>query len=132
MTFRYLTPDSAAGSTNAAQLERIKSLAIPPAWKDVWICPDGRGHLQATGRDARGPQAVSLSPEVARGARRNEVRPHDRLRAGAAEIRRRTDADLRRTGLPREKVLATVVQLLEKTLIRVGNDEYAKQNRRSG
>ena len=111
-----------------AERQRIRSLAIPPAWTNVWICPDADGHLQATGRDARGRKQYRYHPrwrEV-----RDEVK-YGRLIAFAAalpRIRRRTDADLRRPGLPREKVLAAVVRLLEKTLIRVGNEEYARQN----
>jgi DNA topoisomerase-1 len=105
---------------------------IPPAWQDVWICPDPRGHLQATGRDARGRKQYRYHP------RWREVRDETKYYRliGFAQIlpsvRRRTDADLRRQGLPKEKVLAAVVQLLEKTLIRVGNDEYARQNRSFG
>jgi DNA topoisomerase-1 len=109
-------------------LQRIKALAIPPAWTDVWICADPRGHLQATGRDARGRKQYRYHPrwrDV-----RDEVK-YGRLIAFAGalpKIRARTQADLRKPGLPRQKVLATVVQLLEKTFIRVGNEEYAKQN----
>src|SRR5581483_685335 len=109
-------------------LARIRSLAVPPAWTDVWICPDPLGHLQATGRDARGRKQYRYHPrwrEV-----RDEVK-YGRLIAFAAalpRLRARTAADLRKDGLPREKVLAAVVQLLEKTLIRVGNDEYAREN----
>ena len=105
---------------------------IPPAWEDVWICSDQRGHLQATGRDARGRKQYRYHPrwrEV-----RDETKYH-RLIGFALilpAVRRRTDADLRRQGLPKEKVLAAVVQLLEKTLIRVGNDEYARTNRSFG
>ena len=115
-----------------AELQRIKALAIPPAWTDVWICPSAAGHLQATGRDARGRKQYRYHPrwrEV-----RDEVK-YGRLVAFARalpRIRARTDADLKRGGLPREKVLAAVVQLLEKTLIRVGNEEYARQNRSFG
>src|SRR5439155_1549141 len=124
---RYVAPN---GRTigNVAELRRIKALVIPPAWKDVWICPDPRGHLQATGRDARGRKQYRYHPrwrEV-----RDEVK-YGRLIAFAEalpRIRRRAAADLRKSGLPREKVLATVVQLLEKTLIRVGNEEYAREN----
>jgi DNA topoisomerase I len=109
-------------------LQRIKALAIPPAWTDVWICSDPRGHLQATGRDARGRKQYRYHPrwrDV-----RDEVK-YGKLVAFASalpRIRRRTNADLKRRGLPREKVLAAVVQLLAKTFIRVGNEEYAKQN----
>lgn len=113
-------------------LARIRALAIPPAWTQVWICPDPDGHIQATGRDEKG---------------RKQYRYHSRWREArdAAKfgrmvefaralpsIRAQVAADLRRAGLPREKVLATVVRLLETTLIRVGNDEYAKQNRTYG
>ena len=129
--FRYVGLD---GRTIAdrAELQRIKALAIPPAWTDVWICPSAAGHLQATGRDARRRKQYRYHPrwrEV-----RDEVK-YGRLVAFARalpRIRARTDADLERTGLPREKVLAAVVQLLEKTLIRVGNEEYARQNRSFG
>jgi DNA topoisomerase-1 len=113
-------------------VQRIRSLVIPPAWSGVWICPEPRGHLQATGRDARGRKQYRYHPKW------REVRDetkYDRL-VGFAEalpsIRRRTNDDLRRPGLPRDKVLAAVVQLLEKTLIRVGNDEYARQNHSFG
>jgi DNA topoisomerase-1 len=124
---RYVLPN---GRTLADrnEIQRIKSLGIPPAWTDVWICPFANGHLQATGRDARGRKQYRYHPrwrEV-----RDEVK-YGRLIAFAAalpSIRRRTAADLGRPGLPREKVLAAVVQLLEKTLIRVGNEEYARQN----
>jgi DNA topoisomerase I len=123
----YLHPNGATVS-NPAELQRIKSLVIPPAWTDVWICTDPRGHLQATGRDARGRKQYRYHPrwrEV-----RDEVK-YGKLIAFAQalpRIRQRTDADLRKNGLQREKVLAAVVQLLEKTLIRVGNEEYARDN----
>jgi len=117
---------------NRHVLRRIRSLVIPPAWSEVWICPDPRGHLQATGRDARGRKQYRYHPKW------REVRDstkYERLIAfGRAlpAIRRRTDADLRREGLPREKVVAAVVRLLEKTFIRVGNDEYARDNKSFG
>jgi len=117
---------------DAAEVARIRSLVIPPAWRDVWISPDPRGHLQATGRDARGRKQYRYHPKW------REVRDetkYDRMIGFAHTlpvIRRRTSEDLRRPGLPREKVLATVVQLLEKTLIRVGNDEYARTNQSYG
>src|SRR5262249_26983417 len=101
---------------------------IPPAWTDVWICPDPLGHLQATGRDARGRKQYRYHPRWR--AVRDEVK-YGRLVAFAEalpRIRARTEADLRRSGLPREKVLAAVVRLLEKTFIRVGNEEYARDN----
>ncbi len=130
-TFRYFGPEGRR-ITSAEELGRIRSLVIPPAWEDVWICPDPRGHLQATGRDARGRKQYRYHPKW------REIRDetkYDRMIGFAQalpQIRERTDRDLKKAGVPREKVLATVVQLLEKTLIRVGNDEYAKQNRSFG
>jgi len=124
---RYVRPDGRAVS-DPAELARLKSLAIPPAWSHVWICPDPRGHLQATGRDARGRKQYRYH------ARWREVRDevkYGRLIAFAQtlpRIRRRTAVDVRKNGLTRDKVLAAVVQLLEKTLIRVGNEEYARDN----
>ena len=118
--------------TDADTLERIKSLAIPPAWTDVWICGDERGHLQATGRDAKGRKVYRYHPRF---RARRESAKYERLVAFARAlpaIRRRVDRDLSRPGLPREKVLAAVVRLLELTLIRVGNDEYARLNRSFG
>ncbi|MEO8078402.1 MAG: DNA topoisomerase IB [Acidobacteriota bacterium] len=117
---------------NQEELCRIRALVIPPAWTEVWVCPDPRGHLQATGRDARGRKQYRYHPrwrEV-----RDETKYHRMIGFAQAlpAIRRHTAADLRRPGLSREKVLAAVVQLLEKTLIRVGNDEYAKENQSFG
>ena len=114
------------------QIARIKALAIPPAYTDVWICPDPDGHLQATGRDARGRKQYRYHP---RWRTIRDDNKYERMMAFAAAlpaIRRRVDADLVRPGLPREKVLAAVVRLLETTLIRVGNDEYARSNRSFG
>jgi DNA topoisomerase-1 len=129
--FRYVGSD---GKPVRARdhLRRMRALVIPPAWTDVWICTDPRGHLQATGRDARGRKQYRYHPkwrEV-----RDETKYHRLVGFAQAlpAIRRRTAADLRGPKLSREKVLATVVALLEKTLIRVGNDEYAKQNRSFG
>ena len=113
-------------------LVRIKSLAIPPAYTDVWICPHADGHLQATGRDAKGRKQYRYHPRW-RSVR--DDNKYERMMAFAAAlpgIRRRVDADLSRPNLPREKVLAAVVRLLETTLIRVGNDEYAKSNKSFG
>jgi DNA topoisomerase-1 len=113
-------------------LTRIRALVIPPAWTDVWICPNPRGHLQATGRDARGRKQYRYHAKWR--AVRDNTKYERMMSFGHAlpAIRRRTDADLRRPGLPREKVLAAVVRLLEKTFIRVGNDEYARDNRSFG
>jgi DNA topoisomerase-1 len=113
-------------------LARIRALAIPPAWTDVWICPDARGHVQATGRDAKGRKQYRYHSDWR--ATRDETK-FDRMQAFAHALpilRRRARADLARPGLPREKVLATLVQLLERSLIRVGNEEYARQNESFG
>lgn len=125
--FRFVAPNGKAVSDSRI-LGRIKSLAIPPAWKDVWICANENGHLQATGRDDRG---------------RKQHRYHRRWREARDEtkfnrmivfakalqkIRRRVRKDLKLPGLPRQKVLATIVRLLEISLIRVGNEEYARNN----
>jgi DNA topoisomerase I len=111
-----------------AQLARIKALAIPPAWEAVWICASPSGHLQATGRDSKGRKQYRYHPAWTQF--RDELK-YGRMRAfGKALplIRRRVSTDLARPGLPREKVLATVVRLLERTRLRVGNKEYAKAN----
>lgn len=115
-----------------ANLSRIRALAIPPAWTDVWICPDPRGHLQATGRDARGRKQHRYHAAY---REHRESAKFERMLAFARllpSIRERVEADLTRTGLPREKVLAAVVRLLELTLIRVGNEEYARLNKSFG
>jgi DNA topoisomerase-1 len=130
-SFRYLGPDGERVS-DPRELQRIRSLAIPPAWADVWICPNPNGHIQATGRDAKG---------------RKQYRYHSRWRAVQDEtkydrmllfaralplVRERVAQDLSRPGLPRERVLATVLRLMEQTSIRVGNEEYARQNQSYG
>jgi DNA topoisomerase I len=115
-----------------AELDRIARLAIPPAWKDVWICESAKGHLQACGRDARGRKQYRYHPEWRQF--RDEVK-YDQMLAFAMALpalRRRIARDLSAPGLPRRKVIAAVVQLLEKTLIRVGNDEYARDNNSFG
>ncbi len=110
------------------QLKRIRALGIPPAWTNVWICPNSRGHIQATGRDAKGRKQYRYHPKW------REIRDetkYDRMLAfGKALplIRERVEHDLRLHGLPREKVLATVVRLLDTTSIRIGNEEYAREN----
>src|SRR5688572_2239016 len=127
MGFVFRRPDGRRVRSQA-EIRRILTLAVPPAWTDVWICPDPRGHLQATGRDARGRKQHRYHPNW-RSCR--DASKFERMRDFAAalpRIRRRTAADLSRRGLPRPKVLAAVVQLLEKSLIRVGNEEYARDN----
>jgi DNA topoisomerase-1 len=120
----------AAGEPVAAPrvLARIDSLRIPPAWEEVWICRRADGHLQATGRDARGRKQYRYHPDWS--ATRNQTKYHRMLQFGAAlpGLRERIDADLARRGLPRDKVLATVLRLMELTYIRVGNVEYARAN----
>ena len=125
--FRYVDAD---GQTvrDAATRERIVALAIPPAWRDVWICPLPEGHIQATGRDELGRKQYIYHPQW-RAVR--DATKYDRMIAFAEAlpaIRARVDADLSRRGLPREKVVATVVRLLETTYIRVGNRRYAQRN----
>jgi len=129
--FRYVDADGAAVRDRTV-LARIRALAIPPAWTDVWICPRDDGHVQATGRDAR---------------RRKQYRYHERWREVRDEskygrliefgralprIRRQVARDLARAGMPRQKVLATLVRLLETTFVRVGNEEYARENESFG
>ena len=129
--FRYVDPNGKP-IRDPATLKRIHSLVIPPAWTDIWICPRADGHIQATGRDARGRKQYRYHP------RWREVRDENKygrmVEFGKAlpRIREQTDHDLALPGLCREKVLATVVRLLEKTLIRVGNEEYARENHSFG
>jgi DNA topoisomerase I len=125
--FSYVGPDGTP-IRDPEHLRRIRALVIPPAWTDVWICPSPRGHIQATGRDAKGRKQYRYHPrwrEV-----RDETKYGRMIAFGEAlpGIRRRVDADLARPGLPRQKVLATIIRLLESTLIRVGNEEYARDN----
>ncbi|HEY2598145.1 MAG TPA: DNA topoisomerase IB [Candidatus Dormibacteraeota bacterium] len=125
--FEYIDSDGHV-LRDAATLDRIRSLAVPPAWENVWICARPRGHLQATGRDARGRKQFRYHP------RWRETRDADKYAklVGFAQalprVRSRVARDLRRPGLPREKVIATIVKLLETTFARVGNEEYAREN----
>ena len=115
-----------------AELKRIRSLAVPPAWRNVWICPRENGHLQATGIDARGRKQYLYHRDWR--AVRDEAK-YERLVSFAKAlptIRARVDAAMKLPGLSREKVLATVVKLLEVSLIRIGNEEYAKTNKSFG
>ena len=125
--FTYIGP---GGTTikNRDELGRIKSLAIPPAWTNVWICPNARGHIQATGRDARGRKQYRYHPQWRE--IRDETKYHKITAFGEAlpAIRERVSADFSRDGLPREKVLAAVIRILDTTLLRVGNQEYARMN----
>ena len=118
--------------TDEAEIQRIHSLAIPPAYTDVWICPSKNGHLQATGKDAKGRKQYRYHPKWRETADANKYSRVMAFALALPDIRRRVDHDLSKSGLPREKVLATVVKLLETTLIRVGNEEYAKTNKHYG
>ncbi len=129
--FRYLDQEGRP-VRDRVTLDRIRALAIPPAWTDVWICPDPAGHLQATGRDDRGRKQYRYH---ASWRQVREASKYDRLTTLGQvlpAVRRRVEADLKRPGLPREKVLAAVVRLLERTQIRIGTDEYARTNRSYG
>ena len=129
--FRYMGVDGKP-VRNPETLARIKSLVIPPAWKQVWICTDPKGHLQATGRDAKGRKQSKYHPrwrEV-----RDETKYERMLLFGATlpAIREQVERDLALPGVPRRKVLATIVRLMETTYIRVGNAEYARENHSYG
>ena len=129
--FTYTMPDGER-VRDAATLRRIKALVIPPAWTDVWICRFANGHIQAVGRDVRGRKQYRYHDRwtVAR-----DESKYERLLAFAdalPRIRARTDHDLRKLGMPREKVLAAVVRLLDETSIRVGNEEYRRENKSFG
>lgn len=125
--FRYVSP---AGTPvrDTPTLQRIAKLVIPPAYDDVWICPHPDGHLQATGRDARGRKQYRYHE---RWRKVRDSTKYERLAAFALvlpKLRRTVDRDLTRPGMPKEKVLAAVVTLLETTLVRIGNEEYARDN----
>ena len=114
--------------TDREERARIDALAVPPAWTDVWICPSPNGHLQATGRDARGRKQYRYHP---RWRELRDEAKYDRMLAFAAalpRIRRRVDRDIARKALSKPRVVATIVRLLDETGIRVGNDEYAREN----
>ena len=113
-------------------LDRLRSLAIPPAWTDVWICPRASGHIQATGRDAKGRKQYRYHADWSRHAAETKFERLPAFARALPKLRRRVEADLGQRGVTRDKVLATAVRLLEITLIRVGNAQYAKQNRSYG
>ncbi|MGI4745320.1 MAG: DNA topoisomerase IB [Janthinobacterium lividum] len=127
----YLGPNGDA-VTDEAVLARLKKLAVPPAYTEVWICRDPKGHLQAVGRDARGRKQYRYHPDWR--AIRDEAKYGKMLMFGEKlpALRAQVQKDLGRPGLPRAKVLATVVALLEKTMMRIGNDEYARTNKSFG
>jgi DNA topoisomerase-1 len=129
--FRYVGIDGRL-IRRAADIQRISHIAVPPAWTDVWICPLPNGHIQATGRDARGRKQYRYH-ERWREAR--DATKYERIIAfgeSLPRIRSRVDRDLRGSDLSKERVLATLVRLLDSTYIRVGNEEYARENRSFG
>ena len=129
--FSYVT-ETGRPLRDAATLQRIRSLVIPPAWKDVWICPKRRGFVQATGRDQKGRKQSIYHPDWV--LLRQESKFNRLLEFGRSlpKIREQVDHDLRQKRLTKTKVLATVVSLLEQTLIRIGNERYTKENRSFG
>jgi DNA topoisomerase I len=130
-SFKY-TKSTGQPVTDEATLERIRKLAIPPAWTDVWICPKPSGHLQATGRDARGRKQYRYHPQFREVSEQTKYEHMLEFARALPVIRAKVAEHMALRGLPREKVLATVVHLLETTLIRVGNDDYARQNESYG
>ena len=127
----YFRP-SGARITDREVTRRLNSLAIPPAWTDVWICPDPDGHIQATARDARGRKQYRYHPQYREARDRSKFRRMLEFSEVLPRLRERLERDLRADDLSRRQLLATVVTLLDKTLIRVGNDEYVRENRSYG
>lgn len=129
--FRYLDPVGEQ-IQDEAEIRRIESLGIPPAWEQVWICPLPNGHLQATGRDAKGRKQYRYHPQWRQVRDQTKFTRMIAFSEALPTLRQRIEHDLALPGLPREKVLATVVRLMELTRIRVGNEEYAKTNKSFG
>jgi DNA topoisomerase I len=129
--FTYTKPDGKKVEDKAT-LERIRSLAIPPAYTDVWICANANGHIQATGRDAKGRKQYRYHPGFREVRESTKYEHMLEFAKGLPAIRKTIDEHMSLRGLPREKVLATVVHLLENTLIRVGNSDYVRQNKSYG
>ncbi|HKQ13355.1 MAG TPA: hypothetical protein VJT80_07955 [Steroidobacteraceae bacterium] len=129
--FQYLGPNGRPVTT-ARTLDRIRRLAIPPAYTDVWICREPRGHLQATGRDARHRKQYRYHAQWRETRDNGKFARMIEFGAQLPRLRRRLKQDLALPGLPRNKVLATIVRLLDATLLRVGNEEYARSNKSYG
>jgi len=127
----YYAPGGAR-ITDTAERKRLNRLAIPPAWTDVWICPDPEGHIQATGADVRGRKQYRYHPGYREARDRSKFRRMLEFSEVLPRLRERMEHDLRSVDLGRKQLLATVVMLLDKTLIRVGNDEYMRRNRSYG
>src|SRR6476659_8135290 len=123
----YFAPNGARIRDNDKR-KRLNSLAIPPAWTDVWICPDPDGHIQATARDARGRKQYRYHTSYREARDRSKFRHMLEFSEVLPLLRERIERDLRAEDLSRRQLLATVVRLLDRTLIRVGNDEYAREN----
>ena len=128
--FRYV--DTRGREVSDTVRKRIEALAIPPAWEHVWICPDPQGHIQATGRDARGRKQYRYHSAFRRRRERAKFRGLVPFGEGLGVLRKRVDGDLRSTNLSRSRVLAAVVALLDQTYIRVGNEGYARDNKTFG
>src|SRR5438445_332254 len=128
--FRYVGPNGKP--VTASTLDRIKAIVIPPAWTDVWISPDPNGHIQATGRDQRGRKQYRYHPQWTQ--ERDGVKYSSLVSFAEAlpDLRSQIDADLRRHGLPLERVVAAIVWLLDNTMIRIGNAAYARDNKSFG
>lgn len=129
--FTYKLPNGKT-VTDEKTLARIRSLAIPPAYEDVWICKSPKGHLQATGRDTRGRKQYRYHPRFRESQDGGKFNRLSAFAKSLPNIHERIEQDLRRRGMPRDKVLAAIVHLLEKSFIRVGNEEYARTNRSYG
>jgi len=127
----YHDPDGSL-IKDAAERKRLNALAVPPAWTDVWICPDPDGHIQVTARDARGRKQYRYHPSYRDARDQSKFRRMLEFSEILPVLRQRVERDLRAGELTRRQILATVVRLLDRTLIRVGNDEYAKENRSYG
>ncbi len=129
--FRYVGVDGKP-LKDEVHLQRIRSLVLPPAWENVWICPSPLGHLQATGVDARGRKQYRYHPRYREVRNETKFKKMQEFSRALPLVRKRVNHDLSLTGLVREKVLATVVRLLETTFIRIGNVEYARENESFG
>ncbi len=130
--FRYVRQTTGREVRDPKVLERIRRLAIPPAWTDVWICADPRGHVQATGRDARGRKQYRYHPDFRQRRERHKFNQLVEFGAALDTIRNTVDQDLGRRMLDRERVLAAVIWLMELTYVRIGNEAYARDNKSFG